>query len=447
MRITILALGTRGDVQPAVALALGLQRAGHSVRVAAPPLSQDLVTGHGLDYAPLGDPPKTRRAGKQISLTGIVAFVSRTVYLFLRSLFSRTAGPAWPAKTPDLDRLMDCSLAACEGADAIIFPFITIWVYHIAEKMRVPCYLWDTHPLTPTRAFPDFQFTGIFPAWFRFARILPSWFREGGGFNLLSHRFVQRILLSLGLRLTNAWRAQRLHLPMLRNIGPLAKLYNNGAVVLYCYSPLIVPKPDDWPAFHYVAGYWFLDRKDEWNPPAELLRFLADGPPPVCIGFGSARDRNPERLTRIVMEALTRAECRGILLTGRGGLSNTIEPPPNVFVIDSVPHDWLFPRVAAVVHHCGAGTCGAVLRAGIPSIAVPWWGDMYFWADRLHRIGVSPPFIPKGNLSADRLAEAIRIAVKDAVLRERAAEIGRRIASEDGVARAVEILEDRLHPR
>jgi UDP:flavonoid glycosyltransferase YjiC (YdhE family) len=440
MRITILALGTRGDVQPAVALALGLRRAGHSVRVAAPPLSQDVVTGHGLDYAPLGDPPKARGSGRQISVAGIIAFVSRTAFLFVRSLFSRGPGPTWPAKTPDLERLMDCSWAACEGADAIISPFITVWVYHIAEKMGVPCYLWDTHPLTPTRAFPDFQFTGIFPAWFRIANVLPSWFRRDGGFNLWTHRAVQRLLLNLGLRLTNSWRAQKLQLPMLRNIQPLVKFYNDGATVLYSYSPLIVPKPDDWPAFHHVTGYWFLDRTDEWQPPSELLRFLAAGPPPVCVGFGSARDRNPQRLTKIMIEALARAKCRGILLTGRGGLSRPVDVPPTIFIIDFVPHDWLFPRVAAVVHHCGAGTCGAVLRAGIPSIAVPWWGDMYFWADCLHRLGVSPPFIAKGSLSAERLAEATRMAVNDASLREQAASIGRQIASEEGVERAVQII-------
>ena len=408
--------------------------------VAAPPLSQDVVSGCGIEYAPLGDPPKTGGDGKKISAPGIAAFVSRTVFSFLRSLLSRGPGPTWPVKTPDLERLMDSSWAACEGADAVIFPFIMIWAYHIAEKLRIPCYLWDTHPLTPTRAFPHFQFTGIFPAWFRLANALP-WFRRNGGFNLFTHRVVQRLLLSLGLRLTNRWRAEKLQLPMLRNIRPLLKFYNDGAVVLYGYSPLIVPKPDDWPAFHHVTGYWFLDKTAEWQPPSELLRFLSEGPPPVYIGFGSARDRNPQRLTKIAIDALARAGCRGILLTGRGGLVHMSDVPSNVFIMDFIPHDWLFSRVAAVVHHCGAGTSAAVLRAGIPSISVPWWGDMYFWADCLHRLGVSPPFIPKGSLSAERLVDAIRMALNDASLRERATAIARQIAAEDGVGKAVHIFE------
>jgi hypothetical protein len=314
------------------------------VLVAAPPLSQDVVSGCGIEYAPLGDPPKTGGDGKKISTPGIAAFVSRTVFSFLRSLLSRGPGPTWPVKTPDLERLMDSSWAACEGADAVIFPFIMIWAYHIAEKLRIPCYLWDTHPLTPTRAFPHFQFTGIFPAWFRLANALP-WFRRNGGFNLFTHRVVQRLLLSLGLRLTNRWRAEKLQLSMLRNIRPLLKFYNDGAVVLYGYSPLIVPKPDDWPAFHHVTGYWFLDKTVEWQPPSELLRFLSEGSPPVCIGFGSARDRNPQRLTKIAIDALARAGCRGILLTGRGGLVHMSDVPSNVFIMDFIPHDWLFsPR-------------------------------------------------------------------------------------------------------
>jgi len=172
-----------------------------------------------------------------------------------------------------------------------------------------------------------------------------------------------------------------------------------------------------------------------------LLRFLSEGSPPVCIGFGGARDRNPQRLTKIAIDALARAGCRGILLTGRGGLVHMSDVPSNVFIMDFIPHDWLFSRVAAVVHHCGAGTCAAVLRAGIPSISVPWWGDMYFWADCLHRLGVSPPFIPKGSLSAERLVDAIRMALNDASLRERATAIARQIAAEDGVGKAVHIFE------
>jgi len=444
MRITILALGTRGDVQPAVALALGLQRVGHSVRLAAPPLSRDLVTSRGLEYAPLGGPPRVNAPPPSILWT--LGFVLRVTRLYVRSLCSRGAPPAWPVKVPYLERLMEDSWSACQGAEAIIFPFITIWVYHIVEKMGVPYYLWDTHPFTATRAFPSFSFTGIFPGWFGLAGLLPAWFRPGGGFNALTHRTVERLLFHLGLRLTNTWRQETLRLSPLTDTLPFAKFYNETATVLYCYSPLVVAEPADWPASHRATGYWFLDTPADWEPPAELVNFLSAGPPPVCVGFGSSRDRNPKRMTEIILAALARAGQRGILLTGRGGITE-VKLPDNVFLTDSVPHDWLFRRVATVVHHGGAGTTGAVLRAGVPSVVVPWWGDMPFWADCLYKLGVTPRPIPKARLSAPRLAAAIRAAVNDQYLRDRAIALAQQIQAEDGVSRAVEIFEKHLPRR
>jgi len=438
MRVTILALGTRGDVQPAIALALGLQRAGHTVRLAAPPLSRDLVTSQGLDYAPLGDPPTVNAPPPSVLWT--LGFVLRVTRLYMRTLYARDSPPAWPVKVPYLESLMADSWRACEGAEAIIFPFITIWLYHIVEKLGVPYSLWDTHPFTPTRAFPSFSFTGICPTWFRLAGFLPGWFRSGGGFNVLTHSTVQRVLFHLGVRLTNTWRHDTLGLSPLTDTAPFATFYNEAATALYCYSPLVIPEPADWPPSHHATGYWFLDSSADWRPPAGLVDFLSAGPPPVCVSFGSSRDRNPKRLTEIILAALARTGHRGLLLTGRGGLTE-INLPHDVFLTDSVPHDWLFPRVAAVVHHAGAGTTGAVLRAGLPSVVVPWWGDMPFWADRLHALGVSPRPIPKARLSSARLAEAIAAAVEDQPLRDRAVTLARQIRAEDGVSRAVEILE------
>jgi sterol 3beta-glucosyltransferase len=294
--------------------------------------------------------------------------------------------------------------------------------------------------LTPTRDFPSLNFTGVLPSWFSLQRHLPSWFRRGGGFNALTHRVVQGVLLQIGLRLTNAWRRDTLGLPALSGTGGLSKFYNGDATALYCYSPLAVPRPADWPTSHHVTGYWFLESSSNWQPPQDLLRFLADGPPPVCIGFGSSRDRNPERITRIVIDALARLGCRGILLTGRGGMVAT-ELPRNILSAESIPHDWIFPRVAAVVHHGGAGTCAAALRAGVPSVIVAWWGDMPFWADCLCRLGVSPPAITKSRLTADKLAGAIRTAINDSSMRARAQSVGEQIRAENGIARALEILD------
>jgi sterol 3beta-glucosyltransferase len=158
------------------------------------------------------------------------------------------------------------------------------------------------------------------------------------------------------------------------------------------------------------------------------------------VGFGSFADEDPKPLTDLVLDSLRRTRQRGLLLTGWGGLDQS-KLPDNIFAIESLPHDWLFPRVAAVVHHGGAGTTGAVVRAGVPSIAIPWRGDHPFFAESAYDIGAGPPPIPKRWLSAGRLAAAIEAAVLEPRIREGAAAAARRMAKEDGVARAVEIIE------
>lgn len=431
MRITILTLGTHGDVQPFVALGIGLERSGHRVRLAALDRYREFVTSRGLAFASLGElearvegPPGRREARRHLART--LVRVARIAGSFL----PRAAPPGWPEPTPWLDRLMRSSWKACQDAEVIISGILFFWVCHLAEKLGVPCYLGFLQPLTPTREFPSLFLTAA----------CPSWVRLGGRFNRLTHRVVERVFYEVSLRLANAGRRELLGLPPLADSGPLASFYNERAAVLYAYSPTLVPKPADWPAWHHVTGFWFLDRPSDWRPPAELVEFLAAGPPPVCVGFGSFSDRNPQRLTGIVLEALARSRQRGILLSGWGGLLKE-ELPDTVFSIDFVPHDWLFPQVAAVVHHGGAGTTGAVLRAGVPSVSIPWRADHPFFARRTFALGTSPRPIPKRRLSAARLAAAIDAAVRDPRLRERAAAVARQIRHEDGVARAVEAVQ------
>lgn len=432
MRITILTLGTHGDVQPFVALGIGLQRAGHTVRLAARDRYREFVTRHGLEFASLGPEEEPPRPASLRRLPGAMLRMARIAGSFL----PRTSAPGWPERTPWLDRLIESSWAACRDAEVIVAGVLFFWVCHLAEKLNVPCFLGLLQPLTPTRRFPSLFFS---------ARV-PSWVRLGGGFNRLTHRVVARIFCEVGLRLGNAGRREILRLPPLTDAGQIRKFYDERATILYAYSPTLMPKPADWPARHHVTGFWFLDHHSDWRPPADLAEFLSAGPAPVCVGFGSFADRNPERLTGIVLEALARTGQRGILLTGWGGLTRA-ELPPTVFPIDFVPHDWLFPRMAAVIHHSGAGTTGAVLRAGVPAVTIPWHADHPFFAECAWALGTTPRPIPKRRLSAARLAAAIDAAVNDPRLRERAAAVARQIRSEDGVARAVEALESAVGVR
>jgi UDP:flavonoid glycosyltransferase YjiC (YdhE family) len=209
--------------------------------------------------------------------------------------------------------------------------------------------------------------------------------------------------------------------------------------MLGMYSPSIIPHPADWPDRVHVTGYLFLDAQPDWQPSPELEAFLEAGAPPVYIGFGSMAGRNPEQLARLIIEALAKSSQRGLLLTGWGGLHPELATD-SVFVTDSVPHSWLFPRMAAVVHHGGAGTTAEGLRAGVPTVIVPFVFDQPFWGTRIKALGLGPDPIPQKDLTADRLAHAIRIAVTDPGMKQRACSCGEAIRAEDGIGNAVKII-------
>lgn len=209
---------------------------------------------------------------------------------------------------------------------------------------------------------------------------------------------------------------------------------------LYPYSPAVIPTPADWDANSIATGYWFLEQTDEWTPDPALLRFLAAGPAPVYVGFGSMPAEDATAKTRVVLEALAEAGLRGVLATGWGGLS-AAEVPDSVFTLDAAPHDWLFTRMAAVVHHGGAGTTGAGLRAGVPTVICPFFGDQPFWGRRVAALGVGPAPIAQKKLTAERLAAALRSATGDPEIRSRAAALSATIRREDGIGRAIEAIE------
>jgi sterol 3beta-glucosyltransferase len=225
--------------------------------------------------------------------------------------------------------------------------------------------------------------------------------------------------------------------------APFFGSYNSPIVrqypALYGFSPSVIPQPADW---HHtqVTGYWFLDAANHWTPPATLTKFLDSGAPPVYIGFGSMGSRNPVETADLVLAAIERTGQRAILQSGWGGLMNA-NLPEHVLMVDSIAHSWLFPRMAAVVHHGGAGTTAAGLRAGVPSIVVPFFGDQLFWGQRVEKLGVGTAPISRKQLTVEKLARAIDQTVTDSIMRQRAAELGAKIQSEDGIANAVRVIE------
>jgi sterol 3beta-glucosyltransferase len=414
MHITILAAGTRGDVQPYVALGLGLQEAGHEVRLVAADFFEAFVKNRGLDFFPVNTFGLLEAGGA--AHTTIATTIDRAGQL----------GQLWTnfrALLPALQQMQDSVWQASQGTQAIIFSSIGTSAYHVAEKLQVPCMWALTVPMFGrTRTHPN----PLLPA-------LPL----GRGYNLLTYAFVERFWRLLLGRLSNSWRRTRLGLsPVPLRRWPYTRLHGQPVPMLYCYSPVVAPKPSDWGDQAHVTGYWFLDRPSDWQPPTDLVRFLESGPPPIYVGFGSMISRKPEEATRITLDALALSGQRGVVATGWGAVSQS-DLPDEVFLIESIPHDWLFPRMAAVVHHGGAGTTGAGLRAGVPSIVVPFGGDQPFWARRVKALGVGPDPIPRKRLTAAGLARAVRVAVTDESMRKRAAALGETIRAEDGVGNAI----------
>ena len=206
----------------------------------------------------------------------------------------------------------------------------------------------------------------------------------------------------------------------------------------------MAPCPPDWRPGLEITGYWWPGNSSDWTPPVELTSFLSAGPAPVFVGFGSTitTPARAEKLSDIIRHAAQQAGVRVIVQAGWTSLDVNDD---SVMTIGDTPHDWLFPRVAAVAHHCGAGTTAAGLRAGVPTIALPAYGDGPFWAARLTALVVAAATINQRHLTADRLAAAMSTAVNTPQLRDNARRLSAHIAAEDGAAQVVSAVESLLH--
>lgn len=417
MKITVFAAGSRGDIQPCVVLCQGLQQAGYGVRLAVPEDFADFVQAHGVDFYPL------RGDVQQI-------MASDTGQKFMED------GGANPIKSigtirkmiaPVIKQMAEDAYAACQDAQAIIcLGVFSAFGQSIAEALGIPIIHIEPTPLLPTSAFPA-------PSW-------PLQKSFGGLHNHVSGTMMLRVIWLWYRPFVNDFR-QSLGLSRYTFANFIHAL--RATPMLSAYSPSIISRPPDWPDHFHVTGYFYLEANTDWQPSDELNAFLEAGDPPVYFGFGSMAGRNPERLAKLILAALAKSGQRGVLLTCWGGL-RTGSVPDNVFVLDAAPHAWLFPRMAAVVHHGGAGTTAEGLRAGVPSIIVPFVLDQPFWGARIKALGLGPEPIPQKHLTADRLAQAIDTAVSDTNMRQRASVYGAGIRAENGVGNALQMIKHYL---
>jgi UDP:flavonoid glycosyltransferase YjiC (YdhE family) len=405
MHITLIALGSRGDVQPYATLGQGLQAAGHRVRFATFESFAPLIQSPGLELHPIHGDAQTLVGGAGADMLKLV-----------RSFGGLARGYAADL-TPIASLKTDLIINQLPGA---------LYGYDLAERLGVPLIMAGVIPLAASRAYPNLAFPP-----------LPS-----SGYNLLTHRMAEQMLWAMFRSVINEWRRKSLGLPPSPFFGYFRELDRKRVPVLNGFSKHIVPRPPDWGDHIHLTGYWF-PRDEAWRPPVELQSFIDSGSPPVFVGFGSMPVRHPALTTRLILNAIQQTDQRAILHAGWGGLGGE-SLPSNVFHIDYAPYDWLFPRMAAIVHHGGSGTTNFGLRAGVPSMIVPFVFDQFYWGNRLETLGVGPGPIPIVRLTADRLARAITQMVTDSAMRARAAEMGKKIRSEDGLARAVEIVEHAL---
>lgn len=413
MRVRVITTGSQGDVRPYVALGAGLRAAGHDVRIIAHPGFEPLVRKRGLDYAPIAGDPRELAATENAQLRELHDR-GRNLLRWWRA-FNEVDAPLMRQRLRD-------AWEGCRDADVIVTSMLPyLFGYAVATKLQLPLVRAFYFPVSPTGTRPvDF---------------LPDWMGFGNRLNLATYHAQRQLLWQVARPWIGRACREVLGIQRLPRLEPFGDFDRQQQLLLYAYSAAVAPPPPDWGSWIEVTGYWFLDRKSEWTPPPALAAFLEEGPPPVCIGFGSMTYDRAE-LVRVVERALASTGQRAVLLTGWGGLRPP-ELPRNMITVEWAPLNWLFPRMAAVVHHGGAGTTAEGLRAGVPTVVVPFFYDQFFWARRVFELGAGPRPINRKRLDGDTLARAIRQATSDPEMRRRVAALGARIRTEDGVARAV----------
>ena len=404
MKFVVATYGTEGDARPFAALCRGLMDAGHEARLLADGATLGSARALGVPTTALaGDIRDTLNPGHAIA--GVIAKGGG---------FNTTARAMAKIANENADSWLRTIIEAGEGCDAILAAGLAGFIgFSAAEYLRVRSIGSGMIPITPTAAFPS----PFLPP-----RRMPHLL------NRASHRFVNAMLWKAFRRKTNAARA-------MFKLPPRETVWTEQPMV-YGVSPNLLATPADWPPNVHLCGQW-LARSSAWKPSSALKAFLAAGEAPIYVGFGSMTGLDNARLLDALVEAITGR--RALFHPGWSG----IDPkalPDNFLPIGDTPHDWLFPRTGAVIHHGGSGTSHSAARAGVPSIVVPFAGDQFFWAERLRQAGVAPAAINGRRPSAEAIARGLDFAAVPRV-RNRARVLGEAMNAEKGVVDAVAAIE------
>jgi sterol 3beta-glucosyltransferase len=409
MKALLVTVGSRGDVQPFVALAARLRAQGHEPYLAAPGVYRDLAQPYDVPFLPL-----------PLDMDAVGAAVAGKHGLRHVLAFARAMGKQAKNVLPVLDQLTQT------GADVVVHHPVLPLGQHVAELTSAPAVVASPLPaLVPTSEF-------FCPAW----PVASS--AAGRTANRASYRPARYLTGAWCRSDIDRWRRDHALPERTARHDPLGQ---PGTPVLHSFSRHVLPRPADWPYTAQVTGYWYLPAPESWTPPRRLSEFVEAGEPPVYIGFGSMPVDDERKLAKAIAETVKRTGVRVVVNSLSPVLRRQLSDVRAVFITRPVPHDWLLPRTSAVVHHGGAGTTGAAVRAGKPQVIWPFGIDQHFWARRMERLGVAVRSLPVRRLNAETLSALVDRATNDMLIGDLAIELGRRVRSEDGTGNAVAHLE------
>ena len=411
--IAILAYGTRGDIEPMIALGLALRNAGFRVRLAVPRAFEQLVLKEGIAAAPIRAGMDRMLASRRLWKYYRFGLLSRWLYIhdIQKSIGAKALEDMW---------------SACRGCDAIVFHPMLPFATDIAEAMAVPCIMAAFQPLTPTRRFPLFSVAAG---------------GAGGALNLLSYKMATVPYVYFTPRI-NAARRRLLGLGKRGLFADPLTVRGDRPPAVYGISKAVVSQPDDWPASALISGYWSSKPGLDTEAPSELDGFLAASRKPVYIGFGSNPIASANDLLTLLTGALKAADLRAVVCLSAAQLQSVsiAVDHARMFLSGPLPHHWLFERVAAAVHHGGAGTVAASLRAGLPTLVCPLLIDQLWWAGRVHALGAGPSPIRYDKLTVSNLTASLRDLTSNPRYAANAATIAEIISTENGAARAADFI-------
>lgn len=410
MHITMISIGSTGDVRPYLLLGRELRSRGHEVTLCAFAAFEDMAISEGIRFCPLSGDVHTMIENMMNGSQFMTSL--NKLRLMLK-----------PILRPFLDDLM----RSCEGAEAIIGTYFGAVLPSIAEKFGVPFIQTHYYPMDMNDSVPISSAPGL---------------RAGRMWNRITYRVGNLIISSIESYYLASWRQEQGMSPRKLSDKPIYEIGGHQVPILYAMSPLLMPRPCAWDENIRMTGFWVDTDSRDFTPPESLTEFLSSGETPVYIGFGSMVRGDMGKTLHIVLEALRRSGLRAVLSKGWGVDSFVCDK--NIYLADYLPHDWLFERVSAVVHHGGAGTTAAGVLAGKPTLVIPFGGDQPFWAARVRDLGVGPPPIRREALTVRRLTRALKDITTTRRYVVAAEELSERLRLENGTIRAADIIEQEV---